>query len=533
MERAEQVEAVGDGSGVVGQRGDGGFVVRLDRRRVFGERPPRADEPVQVAVGQVVDDLPQRPSAVAVGRVELGVGQAVDRGAEQAGQRVDLVDPRRKLVVGDGSVVGEAADGIASVGHGERVRVRLARSVHCGASHRLRTRCRTNATDTAMIELPTAAPPGHLPLKGLTGPYAEPPIPTDAPIASRQSRLVQWKPKRVLFTQAALDEPFGRQILERVQSLGLHIERLNGNRVTSLRGSSERETYRIAKSTLVVANAPKGQFKLQPIPPSADYQFHLAQGCPAHCQYCYLAGSLSGPPTTRVYANLPQILENTVRFERPGVPTSFEASCYTDPLALEHLTGSLSAAITHFGTRPPDAHLRWVTKFASVDGLIDLDHGGRTRPRFSINAREVERFFEGGTDGVDARLGAARKLALGRSEGGGGYPVGLVVAPIVPVDGWRGAYADLLDRAADALDMDCDLTFELITHRFTPGSKNVLQGWYPKSKLDLSEQGRSEKRNKFGGVKYVYTAPQMKELRGWFQREIAARFPAARILYWT
>jgi spore photoproduct lyase len=340
-------------------------------------------------------------------------------------------------------------------------------------------------------------------------------------------------PRRVLFTRDALAEPFGREILDRVEALGLPVERLGGNRVTGLRGETERDTYRRAKQTLIVANAPAGQFKLTPIPPSADWQFHLAQGCPAHCQYCYLAGSLSGPPATRVYANLPQILANTVGYEKPGEPTTFEASCYTDPLALEHLTGSLARAIAHFGTRPPDVRLRWVTKFASVDGLIGLDHGGRTRPRFSVNAREVERFFEGGTDSVDARLGAARRLALPPDEGGGGYPVGLVVAPIVPIGGWRDAYADLLDRAHDAVGFAPDLTFELITHRFTAGSKNVLQEWYPKSKLDLDESTRSEKRGKFGGVKYVYTAPQMSELRTWFAAQIGERFPHARILYWT
>jgi hypothetical protein len=33
--------------------------------------------------------------------------------------------------------------------------------------------------------------------------------------------------------------------------------------------------------------------RLQPIPPSADWRLDLAEGCPAHCQYCYLAGSLA------------------------------------------------------------------------------------------------------------------------------------------------------------------------------------------------------------------------------------------------
>jgi spore photoproduct lyase len=120
-----------------------------------------------------------------------------------------------------------------------------------------------------------------------------------------------WLPRRVVFTPDALKEPFGQQIYHRVTALGLPVEEAKSNRITGLKGADERETYRNAKNTLAVVTAPPGAFRLQPIPPSADWQFHLAEGCPAHCQYCYLAGSLSGPPVIRTFANLPAILENT------------------------------------------------------------------------------------------------------------------------------------------------------------------------------------------------------------------------------
>lgn len=109
-----------------------------------------------------------------------------------------------------------------------------------------------------------------------------------------------WMPDRVLFTPVALEEAWGQQILERVQALGLPVEELPRNRLTGLRGESDRETYDISKRTLAVVNAPNSHFKLSPIPPSADWQFHLAEGCPAHCQYCYLAGSLQGPSNSRL-----------------------------------------------------------------------------------------------------------------------------------------------------------------------------------------------------------------------------------------
>lgn len=108
-------------------------------------------------------------------------------------------------------------------------------------------------------------------------------------IATPEKPAKLWMPKRVLFTPDALDEPFGQEIYERVSKYNLPVEILKNNRLTGLRGETERETYKLAKSTLAIVNAPPSAFKLRPIPPSADFQFHLAEGCPAHCQYCYLA----------------------------------------------------------------------------------------------------------------------------------------------------------------------------------------------------------------------------------------------------
>lgn len=338
-------------------------------------------------------------------------------------------------------------------------------------------------------------------------------------------------PDRVLFTPAALDEPWGQQILARLQALNLPIEELPRNRLTGLRGETERETYALSKRTLAVVTAPASQLKLSPIPPSADWQFHLAEGCPAHCQYCYLAGSLQGPPVIRAYANLPQILNNLANYEGSSA-TSFEVSCYTDPLGIEHLTGSLAECIRYFGTRD-QGHLRWVSKFDHVEPLLDLPHNGHTRCRVSVNADPISRQLEGGTASVQSRLQALRQLALPRPQGGGGYPIGLVIAPIMAIEDWPEHYTRLFDDISAALDFDCDLTIELISHRFTPGSKTVLQQWYPNSKLDMEEEGRSVKRNKFGGIKYVYEADTMKQLRQFFEQQIAQRFPKAQILYWT
>jgi spore photoproduct lyase len=291
---------------------------------------------------------------------------------------------------------------------------------------------------------------------------------------------------------------------------------------------------------MAIVVSPPSRRTLQPIAPSADWRFDLAEGCPAHCQYCYLAGSLSGPPVTRVYADLDEILAGLAAYAGRGTITSrrdarraegttFEASCYTDPLALEHLTGSWRRAVEHFGAWDAPVQLRWTTKFDDVGTFVGLPHAGRTRVRFSVNCLPVTTRMEGGTSRLEDRLAALRRLALD------GYPVGLTIAPIMPLPDWRSHYGALLDAVAAAVDgvPGLDLTAELITHRFTPGSKEVLLGWYPRTKLEMDEDSRSRKHGKFGAVKYVYPAAVMSELRGWFEAEIAARLPSCRILYWT
>jgi len=355
----------------------------------------------------------------------------------------------------------------------------------------------------------------------------------------REATPKLWRPRRVLVTPAALEWEHGRAILERAASLGSEIVELKSNRLTGLAGDNERQSYVNAKTTLAVVVAPPGKRRLHPIPPSADWRVDLAEGCPAHCQYCYLAGSLSGPPVTRVYANLPEILDSLADYVGKGAVTSrstdrmhegttFEASCYTDPLGIEHLTGSLAATIAHFGSWQAPVQLRFTTKFDAVQPLLGTEHSRRTRIRFSVNAKPAAR-FEGGTASVAARLNAMRSAALA------GYRVGLTIAPIMPVEDWREAYGALLEDAAAAMwDVpNLDLSVELITHRFTPGSKTVLNGWYPGSDLDMDEETRARKMTKFNSIKYVYTSEIMKEMRRFFESATGSILPSARILYWT
>lgn len=105
----------------------------------------------------------------------------------------------------------------------------------------------------------------------------------------------------------------------------------------------------------------------------------------------------------------------------------------------------------------------------------------------------------------------------------------------MPLGDWRTAYTDLITRVAAALDEipGLDLTAECITHRFTPGSKQVLEDWYPRTRLEMEPEERRTKRGRFGAVKHVYQDDVMDALRAHVTGELADRLPAARVLYWT
>ena len=129
---------------------------------------------------------------------------------------------------------------------------------------------------------------------------------TDQPapaLAPRTHSAKLWLPQRVVFTPDALDEEFGQQILTRVSAQKLEVELLKSNRLTGLRdpGGDVRATYRTAKNTLAVVRAPAGALRLQPTPPSADWQLNLAEGCPAH------STSSSTTPTCSTASKQPSI----------------------------------------------------------------------------------------------------------------------------------------------------------------------------------------------------------------------------------
>ncbi|HHW26411.1 MAG TPA: spore photoproduct lyase [Firmicutes bacterium] len=340
----------------------------------------------------------------------------------------------------------------------------------------------------------------------------------------------RFVPRRAYIEEAALSYPLGRYIVERLKDLGVPAQVLKRGERPKVPGKNPTQVYEEAKRTLVVRVRKDRDFAT--CKPSAHYQLPLVSSCPGLCEYCYLQTTLGPRPYVRVYANIEEILATAKSLVQTRLPqeTVFEGSATSDPLAIEHLTGSLAKAIEFFSGLE-GSRFRFVTKFSGVEPILGLSHGRRTTARVSVNADYVIRTFEHNTSPLEERL---RALSLLR---GAGYPVGVMIGPVITFDGWEDGYRDLMERLRTALQCEPSLAsgvqavpFELITHRFTGSAKKNILSVFPGTKLPLDENDRKVKFGQFGYTKYVYPEEKMDAIREFFRKEID-RIPGAYVHY--
>lgn len=162
--------------------------------------------------------------------------------------------------------------------------------------------------------------------------------------------------------------------------------------------------------------------------------------CPYGCDYCYLAGTqgIRFSPTVKVFLNLPEILDEIDRVaQRIGEPTAFYLGKLQDGLALDPLTG-YSCRLIAFFAEHRYARMTLLTKSASVENLLDLEHRQHSILSWTVNPPEIAGTFERNTPPVADRMAAMRRCA------DAGYPVRAVVMPIVPLPNWQEIYRSFL-----------------------------------------------------------------------------------------
>ncbi len=333
-----------------------------------------------------------------------------------------------------------------------------------------------------------------------------------------------YLPEQAYFDPKSLKYEEGRRLRAYLEE---HNVPIIDSRQVDIEYHSPAVNYMKAKNTILVTTT--GQKKLAPCRPSADFQFALSSSCPGNCEYCYLQTTQGEKPFIKIFVNIDDILaviQSHIDSRRPEI-TSFEAASITDPVGLEHLTGGLKKCIEFFG-KSEFGRLRLVTKFSNVESLLDIEHNGHTKFRFSINARYVIRNFEHNTSSFEERIEAAKKIAEA------GYPIGFIIAPIMIFDDWKEEYRELIERLRDALNgYSKEVSFELIQHRFTKAAKEIILSRFISTKLDMEEENRDLKWGPYGKFKYVYKKEQSREIKEYITCLLKESFPNSFVEYFT
>ena len=335
-------------------------------------------------------------------------------------------------------------------------------------------------------------------------------------------------PRRIIFEKDSLEYDMAQEILNKFKDKGnIEIINLTTNKLKQhIPGDDLSSQYKEGKKTLVVGI--KKGFKFQSCKPSAHYQLPLVSGCMGQCQYCYLNTMLGDKPFVKIYTNIDDILNQAQKYIDERLPeiTIFEGAATSDPVPVEPYTHSLQKAILFFG-KNINARFRFVTKYNDVDSLLNLEHGGHTEIRFSINTSSIINQYESSTASRDKRIEASIKVAQA------GYPMGFLIAPVFIYPNWKEEYHDLLLELKSKLpnNLKFPVTFEIISHRYTTTAKNRILQVFPDSELPMKDEERKFKYGQFGYGKYVYPKENIDEIKQFFINEIEELFTNKEVLY--
>ncbi|HTM21322.1 MAG TPA: hypothetical protein VL172_12465, partial [Kofleriaceae bacterium] len=237
-------------------------------------------------------------------------------------------------------------------------------------------------------------------------------------------------------------------------------------------------------------------------------EIQCAVGCPFDCAYCPYATFLCVRVDVERFAEQAAALAG----ERRG-QVLYKLNNRSDTLGLEPELGAAVALVERFA-RLEGRYLMLYSKGDGVDDLIDADHRGHTVASFTLTPPAVAALLEQG-----APAPARRIAAMGRLHRAG-YPVRIRMSPIVPIRGWREAYAALIADAAAAATPDM-VTLWTLSMVDADGLEEIV----PRDRLDPDALAAAE--GAVAAMRGCKGAPFPPAYRLAIYREVAAMARAA------
>ena len=329
-----------------------------------------------------------------------------------------------------------------------------------------------------------------------------------------------FKPQAIFYEKEIINYPLGKQLMEQYKDVPKS-EIENHNNIEEMRKKQNSEFPNMKRNLIIGV---RKTHKFVENHKTSDYLVpYTSSGCTAMCMYCYLVCNYNKCAYLRLFVNREQMLEKIIKVANASEKQlTFEIGSNSDLILENTITGNLEWTIENFA-KTEKGFLTLPTKFDMVDEILPLQHNGKIIIRMSVNPEEIINKVEFGTSRLKGRIEAINKLA------GAGYKVGILIAPVILVDGWQKLYSDLIKRLNDELSekVKKNAFFEIILMTYSYVHTRINEEAFPNA-INLYNKDLMTGR---GNGKYGYKEGVRIEAEKYLREEMKKYFPSNRIAY--
>ena len=329
-----------------------------------------------------------------------------------------------------------------------------------------------------------------------------------------------FRPTCIYYEEKVKDYDLGKKLLEKYKEVPQIIIE-NHNNIEELRTKQNSEFPKL-KQLLIIGT--RKTHKYVENHKVSDYLVpYTSSGCTAMCLYCYLVCNYNKCSYLRLFVNREEMLEKIIQTaNKADKDLTFEIGSNSDLILENTITGNLEWTIEEFG-KNNKGYITFPTKFAFVDTLLNLNHNNRTIIRMSVNPQEIISKVEFGTSKLKDRIEAANKLKRA------GYKLGILIAPVIMVEGWKELYDNLIKELDQKLsdEVKKDVFFEIIFMTYSYVHTKINEEAFPNS-INLYDKENMTGRGK---GKYMYKQDLRKDGEEFFREKLSKYFPNNKIIY--
>ncbi len=327
-------------------------------------------------------------------------------------------------------------------------------------------------------------------------------------------------PSAIYYESDILNYPLGKQLMKQYENVPKFVIE-NHNNIYEMRSKQNFEFTKM-KQNLIIGIRKTHKF-VENHKVSDFLVPYTSSGCTAMCMYCYLVCNYNKCAYLRLFVNREQMLDKIIKTANTSSSSlTFEIGSNSDLILENSITNNLPWTIENFASSNK-GFLTFPTKFDMVDPILDVNGKERVIVRMSMNPAEIIKKVEFGTSSLENRITAINKLHAV------GYPVGILIAPIILVDNWQELYENLLIELSNKLSNEVkrDTFFELIFMTYSYVHTKINEEAFPNAislynKEMMSGSGRGKYRYR-DSIKFTATAYMEDLMRKYF--------PNNKILY--